>query len=527
MRDAFGEIDPDEIDIIDADPLTFGPSEHLATSTDDPAEPLARRRSRWLTPVAIGGTAALAIVVVAVTLLVWQPWENHDGIKISFPSAAAGTATLTAELVFAGPPADLTAAHLADSTNGGEGGLFLPDAEGYLFAEPDATFRTGRGGTGRWAAFFAAPVGGRDAPTLGGGDPSTTVTVQGTPGLVTTSIGSRTTQINFGPLGGNMFSVATSELSRAESLAFAEAVSLDHGTPVLNDSSVLGDMRPLGTIADFASVVGLSMVSGEPGLAQADIVFAQYGSGGKRYSVSSRPSFTSDLTMVSFFFGGGEEATVHGHPALAFEINPDDPLLAFGSGSGSVIAWVEGGQLVMVTGPDGGVATSALAESVRSATDAEWADVTRVAANTVDPTSEILDRQIDDGYVDLDSGVDGETGVAYTFRARIDGGQLSTCISEATNTGASNACRLEQRADLPLLTTQDWNGHRFVLAVVAADVADNPELHVTLADGTVKVRPLNNLGDAFPGPARGWLLPDDAGTVELWSDDGVVATLPN
>jgi hypothetical protein len=186
-----------------------------------------------------------------------------------------------------------------------------------------------------------------------------------------------------------MFTVATSELSRAESLAFAESVSLDHGTPVVNDSTVLGDMRPLGSIADFATVFGLVLAIGEPGLAQARIVSAQYGSEGKQYSVTSHPTTTNAMTMAGFFFGEGQDVTVHGQPGLAFEIDGADPLLAFGSGSGTVVAWVEGGRLVIVTGPDGPLATTALAESVRPATDAEWADVARVAADTVDPTSEV------------------------------------------------------------------------------------------------------------------------------------------
>lgn len=387
MRDAFGEIDPDEIDIIDAEPLAFGPSERATTSADLPAEPLAPRRRRWLIPVAIGGTAALA--VAAVTLLVWQPWENHGGVTVSFPPGTAATAALTDELVFAEPPADLIAATLGDVATDAEGGLTnLQNAVGYLFGEPGASFDTGRGGTGRWAAFYAVPAQSLDAKVLEVGDGS--ATVQGAPALRTTSVGSRTTEINFGPLGGYMYSVATSELSQAESLAFAEAVSLDHGTPVVNDSTVLGDMRPLGSIADFAAVLGLVVVVGEPGVAQAGIVSAQYATEGKTYSVTSHPADTSALTMVSFFFGAGEETTVHGQPALAFDIDPADPLLAFGSGSGTVVAWIEGGRLVIVTGPDGPVATTALAESVRPATDAEWVEVARVAANTVDPTSEVV-----------------------------------------------------------------------------------------------------------------------------------------
>ena len=393
MRDAFGEIDPDEIDIIGADPLVFGPLPRSTAATGDRAASLAPRRRRWVRPAAIGGIVALSVAAVAGALLVWQPWESHGGIRVSFPTGNTTTAEMTDELVFAEPPADLSAAALGEVAPGQGGGLnSLRSGEGYLFAEPGATFGTGRGGAGRWATFFAFPAESPDVRTVGDGTGSgpNTVTVQGAPGLLTTSIGSRTTQIDFGPLGGYMYTVATFELSRADSLAFAESVSLDHGTPVVNDSTVLGDMRPLGSIADFATVFGMVVAIGEPGFPQAGIVSAQYGSGDHQYSVTSHPTTTSAMTMVSFFLGAGQTVTVHGQPGLAFEIDAVDPLLAFGSGSGTVIAWVEGGRLVIVTGPDGVVATSALAKSVRTATDAEWADVARAAATTVDPTSQVI-----------------------------------------------------------------------------------------------------------------------------------------
>ena len=246
------------------------------------------------------------------------------------------------------------------------------DVDGYFFAAPGAEFKLGQGGTGRWATFFAAPYE-RDAPDMGQG--TVDVTVQGVPGTLTPALGDQSLQLAFGPLDGQIYHVVSSEISQSDTLAFGEAVTFDDGTPVVDDISVLDDMLPLCSLTAFNSAYSLVLLASNPRYALPGYVSALFGTRANRFSVTSQWAPEGGLTPLQFVLGGKVDATVHGEPALTVEIDTSESVLVTGADIGSVVAWVEGGRLVMVTGQVPIDELLELAESVRPATDTEWAEV--------------------------------------------------------------------------------------------------------------------------------------------------------
>ena len=236
-------------------------------------------------------------------------------------------------------------------------------------------------------AYFSTPESESSLPD--DGRPGTLqVTVQGAPAGVVTPIGDHTIQVTFGPIDANMFSVISSELSVDETLAFAESAILDADVPVITDAAVLHEMKPIGSIANFGAVYALVTTVINPVQAQAGVVTTQYGPEGARFTVSSQTAADEDLGVLDFFLGRGANASVRGRPALTFEVDASESLLAFGAEVGSLVAWVEGGRLVMVTGKLPVDELITLAETVRPATHDEWTEVMRVAANTANAAAD-------------------------------------------------------------------------------------------------------------------------------------------
>ncbi len=90
MRDAFGEVYPDEIDVIDL----VEPDASAFAERGESAPPTGRGyRRRWLVPAAI----ASAVGLVAAGLMVWSPWRTDD--SRSYPKSDAPESTLAQELV--------------------------------------------------------------------------------------------------------------------------------------------------------------------------------------------------------------------------------------------------------------------------------------------------------------------------------------------------------------------------------------------------------------------------------------------
>lgn len=532
MRDTFGEVDPDEveiIDFIDADPSAFdanGPVTGQAGTEQPASEQLVatRHRRRWLIPTAVIGVAAIAAGAFA-----WSPWTDDD--TTAFPDGGAPELTLTDRLVFDDPPAELTAASLG-ADGGGSLNDGLQDALGFFFAEPGASwdFTSGQT-TGTWAGFVAIAADNENAPSVdedNGGESADTI--QGAPAVVhPVSGGAR--GITFGPANGLMFDVVTAGMSLAESLAFAESVGIDNGVPVISDGSVMGAMEPLGGISDYSVAIGTGFAAMSPFSEEPGIVSAYYGEfdfngAGNRaptYSIATQPvSGSSTLSMLQFVLGGETGQTVHGQPAIVVaEIESGFGLAHVTS---SLVAWVESGRLIVVTGADGAEATMALAETVRPATDNEWAHVVEVAQNSFDPSIPLFPAA---ETVTLHTLVDPETGNTVAVTVEIGDDLLTPCVEEQNNNGSSVSCGAFVTVDmLPIvLTTDDSSGRRFVLALTNCDGCDEAELRIKLADGTIESVALEAFGPQLPGPAVSTLLPDDHGTVELWIGDKLVASL--
>ncbi len=314
--------------------------------------------------------AAVSIVAAVAVLVAWKPWVSDVKIRLAFPSAAPVEPTLTEQLVFDIPPAELSAASLG---TGGDALETLADFDGYFFAALGAEFKLGQGSTGRWAAFFATPYDELADADIGQG--TVDVTVQGAPGELTAALDDQSLQLAFGPLDGQIYHVVSSEISQSDTLAFGEAVTFDDGAPVVDDISVLDGMLPLCSLTAFNSAYSLVLLASNPRYALPGYVTALYGTRANRFSVTSQWAPEGGLTPLQFVLGGSVDATVHGELALTVEVDTSESVLVTGADIGSVVAWVESGRLVMVTGQVPIAELLELAESVRPATDTEWAEV--------------------------------------------------------------------------------------------------------------------------------------------------------
>lgn len=332
-----------------------------------------------MAPLAFGIAAA---VLAAAAFVAWRPWDDQTTIRLRFPTGEVALPALTEQLVLDEPPTALGAASLGVASPATEPVLAnLDGATGYFFGGPDATVGFGQPKAGRWAAFFAVPQFRSTAPSVRAS--SAEVTVQGSPGHLTTSVGDRTIDLTFGPVDGMIYSVVTSELTQRESLAFAEAVTVDGTMSVIRDIRALAGLQPVGSIDDFVAAFRLVVAASDPSTVQAGVVSTQYGSVDHRIAVTSRSATAEILPMVRFLLGAtGSEVTVHGAPALVLSTDDGDPLVGSELQLGTVVAWVEGDRVVVLSGHDGPTVIAALAETVRPATVDEWSEVERVAGNT-------------------------------------------------------------------------------------------------------------------------------------------------
>lgn len=325
--------------------------------------------------------AVLVVSIFAVTalLVIWKPWVNEFHVRLALPSTPQVEPTLTEQLVFGNPPDTLSLASVGGAVDISN---TLTNADGYLFAAANATLNLGQGGSGRWAAFYAGRSAA-DPQSVPTGDGAVEVTVQGAPGAILTSLDSQNIEVNFGPIDGRVTSVVTSELTQRETLAFAETATFENGVPVVSDAGTLAGLQPLGDISSFGTVFSFVATAANPASAEAAVVTAQYGPEEKRFTVTSHVADDTDLKLLRFVLGGDVNAQVHGQQALTYVANPSESLLALRVELGSVVAWVEGGRLIMVTGKLEVPELLKLAETVRPATAQEWAQVSQVAANTV------------------------------------------------------------------------------------------------------------------------------------------------
>lgn len=127
MRDEWGPIDPDEIELIEPDSDAFGSTTPSSEPDDVGDAATARSRRRWL----VGGAVVATLGALVAGVLVWAPWQN-DG-PLSFDSSG-GDVTLSDRLVIADAPGSVRYRDNTDNT------FFenRDDPVGYFFAEPGA-----------------------------------------------------------------------------------------------------------------------------------------------------------------------------------------------------------------------------------------------------------------------------------------------------------------------------------------------------------------------------------------------------
>jgi len=369
MRYAFGEFDPDEIDIIEPDPRAFGPAAHSPLTEAATNDPSLRRRRR---PALIAGAAILA--TLTATTAIWRPW-GHDNRQLSLPTATVANATMTERLVI-GDAASAPSGSWLPTSIAAPAFAGLDDAVGYFFAAPGATMSFDGTGNGRWAAFTAIPEDSDGATPVRPGNAAGITTVQGAPAQITPRTTVAQLEVSFGPIDGYMFSLASAGLSRIETLALAEVVGIDDGVPVVRDRNALRDLRPLGSIASYYSVVNLLISAQGSSIPAVGTVSVEYGE--RDTSVTLASHAVEDplwRQMAEFILRGRSDRSVHGQQAIAVALHDLD----VGAGAGTtVVCWEEGGRMIMLTSHVGVDATVSLAASVRPATDEEWSAIVSV-----------------------------------------------------------------------------------------------------------------------------------------------------
>lgn len=378
------------IEILDADPSAFGPAPRAAgerpsrratreprrpafgtggtadasdgdASDGDASHPTGSADDGRLWKVLVG----LVLVGAVAALLVWSPWRSDDALVLADPRREA--AALTERLVFDPPPAELRSVALGTVLRT-ERSAWNSRSTGYFFAVPGATFDPDDGDD-RWFGFYALPSDDPSAPLVFGRD-----RIAGAPAEVADESGGNLVDLAWGPVGGYTFAAAGSQMSIDEAIAVAEQLRIVDGRPVVLEPDALGDMRPLGPFGDYVVLATLLQYASDNGAPTHDVTGLYYGFAGQ--SVVSMPGDQSVFDLVPFVLSpDAEERTVRGRRAVGFTKGAGP----FGGFDRSTVLWWEDGRVVQVAGDGDLSATFDLAETVRPATDEEWADVEAVS----------------------------------------------------------------------------------------------------------------------------------------------------
>ena len=474
MRDARGQGDRVQIDLIDVDPEVFdadGTGSHT------------RSRSRQVLK-AVG-----MVVVIAVAGVVWWP-RSHPPAWSVFHPAVVPAAGLTDQLVFDVPPGEISETELAPEPVDAKPEL------GYVFGVPGGTFLTSR-----WASFRTHWTGHADAPAA-------------TDGPIVGGVSANVRRIRvrhfveWGPLDGREWTVTTNRFKEAEALDFANHVAIIDERPALANRYDLGDMKPVGSIAAFDCVHMLtSLFDGTRVLGPVMPTVVRWQSPLYKTALGSIAAPSDVLPLVEFVLGDGRPATVHGQPALIIDSNQLGP----------VIAWLEDGRLIIVQGDRPDAELTALAESVRPATDGEWR---RIGLSNIRETNGVSFNLADS--TTLYDQTNAVTGDELVVSVQVVDDQFAICVQQRNN-GDRSHCEFRS-SDLPLLTTVEANGKKYVIAIVSRSVSKEPELRIKLGEGTWTL-PLQDFGSAVPGLAIATQLPDDYGVIELWNNGEVDAAI--
>lgn len=508
------------IELIEFDPTAFGgaPAEGSPAPADAIGPVPSVVHHSAVPGVTMGLLALLVAAALVVSALLPLSGAGRSAQVLTFHPLRRQLPTLEGHLVFDVAPGELATAGLGTvGTDGRAVFSGLHDVVGYVFAAPGAHITFNSGYSGRVATFWSEPVG---ASNDSGPIANPATQVQGAPATVDTY--GTDTMIMFGPVDGRMFTLNAYNLDREAALRLAEVVAVRDGVPAITDDRALAGMRPVGSMVEFGATLDVVLTPGDVAVPTANLVFVRYssagdGGGGGDHTLASIPAaHETMLPMLHFLFPQGRERRVRGTTALVVGDGAAPDLL--GSGAGTLVAWVEGGRLIVVIGPGDELATLALTDSIRPATDDEWDEVVAAAARTPNP----LDSSIATS-VTLDSG-NSRDGEAYSLIATWHGeSQFEACVEAATGT----VCSSMMGGPLPLLLPLHQGRNTFLVAVAdSSATADQAFLVLTFADPTVapQVHPLVGFGDGLPGPMAGVRVPDGVVAAELRVDGAVVAT---
>ena len=469
-----------QIDLIDVDPEVF---------TDDTHQQAGGRWRSVVTTVAVLGAMTGAAVV-------WWPEAKPPEWRV-FHTAPVPAAGLTDELVFDQPPGPLVGTQLAPPP------VDIKPALGYVFGEPGSSLLTRR-----WATFRTRSTNDEDAALAAAGEPQ----VDGVPAEVR-RVRVRH-EVTWGPITGRTWVVTTNMLNEEQSLDFAEHVGVVDGDPALAYQYQLAGMQPVGSVAAMDCVELLAdLFRGERGRGAAQPTLLTWGSLDESVSLGSVAAPADALPLVEFVLGEGRAITIHGVEATVISSR----VL-----SGPVVAWLEEGRLVMVAGHATEEELIALAESVRPATEVEWSAVALADAAANNDSTPITFGDATPLYQQVDPATGDVLAVTVQVIASDGSGELmQLCVQQRSEVGTSH-CETSV-VDLPLLTTIESNGNKFVVAVVGHDVTGS-EVRVKLADGAWSLS-VQDFGSAVPGLAIAMLLPEDYGVIELWANGEVIAAI--
>jgi len=287
-----------------------------------------------------------------VSVLVWQPWHRESKWR-TFAAPEQVTPTLGHELIFDQAPGVVIDNVVPPPRVGGA----AEPVVGHVFAAPFATY-TSR----RWVVFRARGTSAPDLPPTM--DDTSVHGVQAEFQNVRVR-----SELTWGPFGGFRWSMQSNLLTEAELIAIAEAVGVSGGSAAIARSFDLADLQPLGSAHEFDTAFALQRLL--LGRLQSDafdatLLHYEHPDTGIRTLLGSVAADPDVLPFAQFMFGEGRSITVHGQPGWIIDSRT----------LGNVVVWYEGGRLVAAVGTLPVDQMIALAESVRPATEQEWAAAT-------------------------------------------------------------------------------------------------------------------------------------------------------
>jgi hypothetical protein len=350
MRDAFGEIDPDEVDRNDSQPGTEA-GKLTPTAT--------RRRSRAVAAATVGAVTAIGAIGVAV-------WRLSGDDETKQSESTVAVEVLTDRLVIATPPDGfrLSSSFISGtSAEDGEFALFTDQrTEGLVLARDGATLDDGP-----LLAFYASTDERFAAEADLDDQEGEAVDINGLPGRYVDE-GSELL-LTFGPDDdGYLYFTVGIGVPRAQLEAFARAIDVDGGLPTIRDPEAIDGFDVIADINTFFSV--LSPMLGLDGSGDGNAVVYE-DSNGASVTLTSASDPGNALSLFSLL---GETSTIEiaGSEGFVTEMAGD-------FGGGTLISRVVDGRLIMVAGNVSDDELAAAAASVRPATDDEWQAVLDVA----------------------------------------------------------------------------------------------------------------------------------------------------